>query len=382
MSATAAGQQLTIVGAGIAGLVAAITAAEAGAQVVVHEAGRMVGGRGRSLDGEWKANYGPHAIYGDGELLPWLEARGLAPELARPGMTEFRARVDGAAQTLPLEVLGATLQLTGSAPHDRSFGEWALERAPAEVVRAAAGLASLPCFHAQPEQLSAEFVAWRLGRVTYHADKIGYVTGGWSTLVERLADHARGLGVEIELSSHVASLPGAPVVVATSPSSAQRLLGRELPTRGSRVALLDVGLSEVDDELPFAVIDLDERLYLGRYSAADPSLVPAGGCLVQCSAPLRERESHEQASRRLELALDAFVPDWRDRVRWRRESLATDSTGAAERPGERWQERPAIEQGGGVFLAGDYVAARGMLSEVALASGIEAAQRALELVGA
>jgi hypothetical protein len=52
-------------------------------------------------------------------------------------------------------------------------------------------------------------------------------------------------------------------------------------------------------------------------------------------------------------------------------------TGALDMPGSRWQDRPAIDRGDGVFLAGDRVAAPGLLSEVAIASGIEAARLAV-----
>ena len=55
--------QITIVGAGIAGLVAAIACAEEGAKVRLLEAHEQLGGRARSTDGPYKANLGPHAIY-------------------------------------------------------------------------------------------------------------------------------------------------------------------------------------------------------------------------------------------------------------------------------------------------------------------------------
>ena len=46
-------------------------------------------------------------------------------------------------------------------------------------------------------------------------------------------------------------------------------------------------------------------------------------------------------------------------------------------PGTTWRDRPAVDRGDGVFLAGDQVAAPGVLSEVAFASGIEAASLAV-----
>ena len=49
-------------------------------------------------------------------------------------------------------------------------------------------------------------------------------------------------------------------------------------------------------------------------------------------------------------------------------------TGALDPPGKSWRDRPAIDRGDGVFLAGDMVAAPGCLSEIAWASAVEAAR--------
>ena len=46
-------------------------------------------------------------------------------------------------------------------------------------------------------------------------------------------------------------------------------------------------------------------------------------------------------------------------------------------PGQSWRDRPAVDRGEGVFLAGDMVAAPGLLSEVSWASAIEAGRLAL-----
>jgi hypothetical protein len=52
-------------------------------------------------------------------------------------------------------------------------------------------------------------------------------------------------------------------------------------------------------------------------------------------------------------------------------------SGALDLPGTTWRDRPAIERGEGVFLAGDMVAAPGLLSDVSFASAIEAARGAM-----
>ena len=71
--------QITIVGGGIAGLVAAIACAEEGAKVRLVEAHESLGGRGRSSDGPYKANLGPHAMYKDGAFWRWMRERDILP---------------------------------------------------------------------------------------------------------------------------------------------------------------------------------------------------------------------------------------------------------------------------------------------------------------
>ncbi|MGC1851745.1 MAG: hypothetical protein WA687_04820, partial [Solirubrobacterales bacterium] len=55
----------------------------------------------------------------------------------------------------------------------------------------------------------------------------------------------------------------------------------------------------------------------------------------------------------------------------------TARTGPLDRPGTSWRDRPAIDRGDGVYLAGDMVAAPGLLSEVSWASAVEAAELAV-----
>ena len=62
---------------------------------------------------------------------------------------------------------------------------------------------------------------------------------------------------------------------------------------------------------------------------------------------------------------------------WRRRSVVEGKSGALDLPGATWRDRPAIRRGGDVFLAGDMVAAPGLLSEVSFNSALEASVLAL-----
>src|SRR3954447_8354153 len=83
---------VTIVGGGIAGLTAAITAAEGGASVRLLEAHESLGGRARSMAGPYKATFGPHVIYKDGAFWSWLAERELLPRYSGPPLAGIRFR--------------------------------------------------------------------------------------------------------------------------------------------------------------------------------------------------------------------------------------------------------------------------------------------------
>jgi hypothetical protein len=102
---------------------------------------------------------------------------------------------------------------------------------------------------------------------------------------------------------------------------------------------------------------------------------------VQAQMPIRPEESVQQASARLEALMDASLPNWQERETWRRRQVMDARSGALDMPGQSWRDRPPVDRGDGVFLAGDMVAAPGLLSEVAWASAIEASRLALQPTG-
>ncbi|MGW0546237.1 NAD(P)-binding protein [Streptomyces altiplanensis] len=70
------------------------------------------------------------------------------------------------------------------------------------------------------------------------------------------------------------------------------------------------------------------------------------------------------------------------RTTWQRTATAKGRTGALGLPGATWRGRPAIDRGDGVFLAGDMAAAPGVRGEIAIFSGIRAAEGAVRAVRA
>jgi phytoene dehydrogenase-like protein len=376
--------QITVVGGGLAGLTAAIACAEGGAQVQLLETHRRLGGRARTAEGPYKANLGPHALYCDGPQWAWLAERALIPPYARPRLVGARFRLRGTVQrTLPVHLIGGALRLRGrSAPADADFRSWATEHIGEEAAQMLSSAAGVYSFHHDPGSLAAAFVWQRSVRVLLTLP-LGarYPRGGWSSLVDWLEARARGLGVTIETGEPVDALPDPPVIVATELDQARCLLGDpSLHWRGGSAVCLDLGLQHRRGD-PYVVSDLDEAGWVERFTACDSSLAPPGEELVQAQMPLRPGEDADAAAARLERLLDASLPDWRERETWRRRQLMDGRTGALDPPGTTWRDRPAVDRGGGVFVAGDMVAAPGLLSEVAWASAITASRGALALVG-
>nr|WP_308039768.1 FAD-dependent oxidoreductase [Streptomyces sp. PSKA30] len=373
---------MTVIGGGFAGLTAAITAAEAGAKVTVYEAHHTLGGRARTAEGPYRTNEGPHALYNGGPHWAWLKQRDLIGPLATIPPLEaarLRLRHRGALRrTPPFAMLKLLRRSARHAPVDVDFLTWATEQAGEEGARAAAHYAAVALFHHDPGALSAAFVQERLRRAAKLPPEAHYPRGGWANVIDRMAAHAWNLGVRMETLSRVDTLPtDTPVVVATSLDAARRLLGdASLTWPSGRTALIDLAVRTRRGDA-FVVSDLDAPGWLERFTAQDRTLAPAGEQLIQGQVPIAPHESRADGIARAEQLLDLGFTGWRERVTWRREAVANGRTGAVDLPGTTWRDRPAVDRGDGVYLAGDQVAAPGVLSEVSFNSALTAVSLAL-----
>lgn len=374
---------ITIVGGGLAGLTAAIACAEQDAAVAIYESHHQLGGRARSTQGAYIANDGPHAFYSDGKPFRWLAERGLVQPFAKPTMREIarsRFRHNGRLHALPPgPLLSMLAHRNVVAPADQDFGSWATARFGADATKAAMGYVGVVTYTADVDRLSAAFVWERLLRAAaLRRPVVRYVANGWGAVIERMAAHAESLGVRITTGTRINTLPPPPVIVATGLDAARGLLGDDtLHWTSGHAVLLDLGLRSARHDM-FLVSDLDEGGFVERFSMANPSLAPAGHSLIQAQMPVRAGESRADALARLECVVDLGMPGWRDRVTWRRDAVARGRTGALDLPGQTWSHRPAIQLEPGVWLAGDSVAAPGLLSEVSVNSALSAAHSALQ----
>jgi phytoene dehydrogenase-like protein len=385
---------VTVIGGGLGGLAAAITAAEAGASVTLHEAHKTLGGRWRSTPvrkkvanpGEdmavYRAHEGPHVIYRDGPIWAWLKERRLLGVTCRVPLSaamRFQFWHEGRLRRVPplgfLRVLRVSRR--HDVPVDQSFRAWASKLVGEEAAEMGASASGVGIFHHDPGSLSAAFVAERLSRVYSIPPKASYRQGSWGAMFEELGAYARRLGVIIEVGSRVSSIGPGITIVATELESARTLLGDDtLAWSSGRTALLDLGVKRDPHDL-FVVSDLDTAGWLENFTMPDPTIAPAGEHLVQMQMPIDPETSKADGVARLETIADHALPGWRERTTHRLESLANARTGAVDFPGTSWQDRPAIDRGAGIYLVGDRVAAPGLLSEVSLNSGVRAARLAL-----
>src|SRR5215212_5842301 len=379
---------VTVIGGGLGGLAAAITAAEGGASVTLHEAHRTLGGRWRSTPVRrkaaplYRAHEGPHVVYRDGPIWAWLKERGLLGVTCRVPLRQaarFRFWHQGRLRPVPpVGFLRAVwVSRRRDVPVDQSFRDWASKLVGDEAAEMGASASGVGLFHHDPGSLSAAFVAERLSRVYAMPPAASYRQGSWGAMFSDIEAYARGLGVIIELGSRVSSIGDGITIVATELESARLLLGDDsLDWPSGRAALLDLGVKRDHRDL-FVVSDLDTCGWLENFTVPDPTIAPPDEHLVQMQMPIDPDASKADGITRLEAVADQALPEWRERTTHRLESLATARTGAVDFPGASWRDRPAIDRGDGVFLVGDRVAAPGLLSEVSLNSGVRAAQLAL-----
>jgi phytoene dehydrogenase-like protein len=386
---------VTVIGGGLGGLAAAITAAETGAFVTLHEAHRTLGGRWRSTPvrkktvanpgrnpAVYRAHEGPHVIYRDGPIWAWLKQRrllGVTCRVPLDAVVRFQFWHEGRLRRVPPVGFLRVLRISRrhDIPVDQSFRVWASKLVGDEAAEMGASASGVGVFHHDPGSLSAAFVAERLSRVYSIPPPASYRQGSWGAMFEELGAYARRLGVIIEVGSRASSIGQGITIVATELESARVLLGDDtLAWPSGRTALLDLGVKRDPHDL-FVVSDLDTAGWLENFSMPDPTIAPAGEHLVQMQMPIDPEASKADGVARLETIADHALPGWRERMTHRLESLANARTGAVDFPGTSWRDRPAIDRGNGVYLVGDRVAAPGLLSEVSLNSGVRAAQLAL-----
>jgi phytoene dehydrogenase-like protein len=381
-------ETVVVIGAGLAGLTAAATAARAGRAVVVVEA-HTAGGRASTDDRNgYRFNRGPHALGKGGDAWRILGELGVSHPGHRPPLRGSRVVRDGKLVGVPVGQLSALLRklLTTSAAKwaGRSAEEWvdSLDgrRDLSDIARM---LIRVTTYVTDLGAMPADFA---ISRVKGARHGVSYLDDGFSSLVDGLWSAASAAGATIRAHQAAAgisavpggwevalasgeSLPAAAVVIAAGgPAATRELLPVDpgWPEFGSPItaACLDLGLRGPHLS---AVVGVDQPLYLACHCPPG-NLAPAGGSVVHVmrygarDAELDRAELHRFA------ALAGIADDQIVEERFLAVHVVTH---VLPRPEDGLAGRPAVAVPGspGLYLAGDWVGPSGWLSDAAIGSG-------------
>ncbi|MCB0968264.1 MAG: FAD-dependent oxidoreductase, partial [Ilumatobacter sp.] len=205
-----------MIGGGLAGLVAAVTAARQGGTVVLLDS-RGFGGRGRSAERDgFTLNEGGHALYRGGGGWSVLESLGVHPQGVTPDASNYCVLWHGQVAPLPttakgimttrllgvrskMKLAGWFNDMAGTAAKagDVSLDEWmAAEGARDDLRTYLTAMSRLVTYAARPGDMPAVAV---LGQFALDGG-VAYLHGGWQSIVDDLA--ARAVEAGVELADH------------------------------------------------------------------------------------------------------------------------------------------------------------------------------------
>ena len=402
---------VVVVGAGLAGLAAAATAAGAGASTLVLD-GHHAGGRASTDErGRYRFNRGAHALYQGGEATAVLARLGVTAPGAPPPADGARGRLGDRVEVLPATTatllrsrllgvrgkvalgsfLGGVKKWRPGDVAGLTIGQW-LDgfHLPEDARRIALLLVRTTTYVNDEDHVSADVAAGQIQMALAHG--VHYLHGGWASLVDGLATAARRNGAEIRTGAAVTSVTGsgavtvlvgerdiaagAVVVAAGTPDGAAALLGgRPAAWAGlgpeAEASCLDLGLRR---GLAHPVLfGIDPPIYLVDHAPSATGLAPDGGGLVHVLRylPLGDDTPADALRASLEehARLAGVDPATVEEERFLRRMTVIGATPTPAAGG--LAGRPAIDSTGlpGVFLAGDWVGPRGWLADCALSSG-------------
>ena len=408
-----------VVGAGLAGLIAANRLADAGRSVVVFDGLGASGGRARtSLLSDHLVNQGPHALYVDGHANRILQRFGIPVEGGEPLTRGTRGLYDDRLHLLPagpVSLLRTTLlspveklavgSLLARLPRmdpdpldEVTLAEWIDSVTRRQAVHdLLAALMRLATYVDCPELLSAGAALRQLSMAL--TGGVLYLHGGWQVLVDGLTARAEAAGVVFRFDGSVTGVLGdAPhltirtavedlsartaIVAAGSPGTAERLTGvnRLVEAAGppARAAVLDLALDRPPEHR--FVLGIDRPVYFSVHGPP-ARLAPDGqatASAVRYVHPDTEDASDVSRSVLDDLATTCGVdPESLLAERYLHTMTVAHGLplaalgGLAGRPGIDAVGRP------GVLLAGDWVGPDGLLADAAAASAWAAADALL-----
>lgn len=401
---------VAVIGGGLAGHVAAVTAARAGARVVLVEARREPGGRARTdeVDGHL-VNHGAHALYTHGPGARILREMGVTWTGRAPRQSGLAWSSEG--ERVPARRVGAIggrhgaialkrVVMPGRRRGDaegRSMADW-LDRNVPDAGRDVAEMAVRTATYAA--DLAALDAGAALRQLDLGRRGVAYLDGGWRTLIGSLGVQADAAEV-VRLTGRVERIvvgdgdhevvvrdgptlrAGAVVVATGGADNASRLLPESArlrrwaaEARPVLAACLDLAL-EAGLGHRGPLYGLGEPTYLVDHSRS-AALAPDGGRVLHglVYEPAMRPDIDPRAH--LEAMADRVAPGWRDRTvraTFRQQMVVAHDR---PRPDLHPTEGPQVEVGDvpRVMVAGDWITRSGMLADAAITSAAAAGRQA------
>jgi phytoene dehydrogenase-like protein len=362
-------------------------------------------------------NYGPHRLYEAGLAVKALRRLGIeidgAPRGPNGGIAVWRGRkytlpvgfcsllttgLFGACAKQEMARLMTSLRHIELQPLERvSIGEWVrVHLRDRSVIHVVLALARYTTYSDDLDRLSASAALDQV-RLSVTGSVL-LVHHGWGTLITSLQRAASSTGARVVAGHSVVAVdvtnghatgitladgtrvPASAVIVATGPQPARGLLAGMValkePASAVRVAALDVALRSLPNPRAVFALSIDEP-WCYSVDSAIARVAPPHGAVVHLAKYLRRDATATPADeQRLEAALDALQPGWRDLVEYRRflpAVVVSHALVTAEAGGFSGRQTGRIPGLANVFLAGDWVGPTGQLADACVASGIEAA---------
>ncbi|MDF1660283.1 MAG: NAD(P)/FAD-dependent oxidoreductase [Planctomycetota bacterium] len=407
-----------IIGGGLAGLTAAARLIKLGQSVLVLEAGKALGGRGRTqeLDGGYLFNMGAHALYRGSHGARVLKDLGVSYSGRCPSTSGNYVSIQGEMAVLPGGALsifttslfrnwrekGAALKsfmkvMSSKAKklEGQTVSQWLGEvTGEARVRDFFHALIRLVSYSNQPDRFCAAAALEQLQNAL--TGNVLYLDGGWGSLVKSLSAIITDSGGIIHCGRPVTGLKktghfevetkdelflARAIILACPPEKAQSLLKGVSEFKWQKpepliASCLDLALKKLPDAKKLFVLGVDDPSYLSVHSQY-AKLAPDEGAIVHCllyGGP--GNLSDEECRGVLERLLDKAQPGWRESVvheRFLPKMIVAGSLPEAIHGGISGRPGVCIEGQDGVYLCGDWVGSKGQLADASLSSGSEAA---------
>jgi phytoene dehydrogenase-like protein len=413
-------RSVVVVGAGLAGMTAALTAADQGVRVTVLEARAHLGGRARTTttaDG-FHFNQGAHALYRGGTAWEVLTGFGITPRGSSPDTSSACGiRADGTLSAMPgtfasllrtrmlsaggklelVQLLVRPARMATTVRPGTSLQQWidaASRRADVRAVLAVLGRIATYCGDA--DHLDAAAAVAQM--VQAFSQGVVYLDDGWQQLVDGLRQTARARGVTVHTRAKVRAVEtrahgvtvrtsdadldadavvlasGGPCDVDAMVHSASAIAHRwATEERPVVVTTLDVALRSLPVPDRRITVGLDEPTYFSVHTPY-ARLADAGEVVHL----IWYGESTGDPLVRLEWLLDRVQPGWQQQLAdWRHGQRLVVAHGRPL-PGRGLAGRPttAVPDLPHVYVAGDWVGPDGMLADASFASGRAAGRAA------